>query len=82
MEYATLKIQVKNIEIKNKQLNEKTLTNLVFPPALIATDVLAIAAVAGTPPNNGINIFPIPCAINSRSAFNFSFFILPALAPP
>ena len=70
----------KNIEIKIT-IEWKTLTNLVFPPALIATDVLAIAAVAGTPPNNGINIFPIPCAINSRSAFNFSFFILPALAP-
>ena len=26
-------------------------------------------------------MFPIPCAINSWSAFNFSFFIFPALAP-
>ena len=48
---------------------------------MIATLVRAIAAVAGTPPKKGNNVFPIPCANNSRSAFNASFFIFPALAP-
>ena len=37
-----------------------TLTSLVFPPDFIATLVLAIAAVAGTPPQRGIIILPIP----------------------
>ena len=32
----------------------------VAMPALIATLVRAMAAVAGTPPKNGIIIFPIP----------------------
>jgi len=27
--------------------------------------VLAIAPVAGIPPNNGVTIFAVPCAINS-----------------
>ena len=69
-----------NIEISNA-IAWKILTSLVCPPALIATLVRAIAAVAGTPPKNGITILPTPCANNSISASNFSFFILPALAP-
>ena len=59
----------------------KTLTSLVWPPAFMATLVLAIAAVAGTPPRKGITIFPIPCAISSLEASIFSFFIFPADAP-
>ena len=55
--------------------------SLVSHPALMATLVLAIAAVAGTPPKNGIIIFPMPCAINSLSALSSSFFIFPAEAP-
>ena len=35
-------------------------TTRVCPPALIATLVRAIAAVAGTPPKNGKIVFPIP----------------------
>ena len=59
----------------------KTLTSLVCPPDFIATEVLAIAAVAGTPPSSGITMLPIPCAISSRLASRRSPFILPALAP-
>ena len=47
----------------------------------MATLVRAIAAVAGTPPNKGSIILPIPCAASSTFAFSFSFFILPAEAP-
>ena len=47
----------------------------------MATLVLAIAAVAGTPPKKGSRIFPIPCAVSSISALSFSFFIRPAEAP-
>ena len=48
---------------------------------MIAPLVLAIAAVAGTPPNIGITILPIPWATSSTSASIFSFFILPAEEP-
>ena len=58
-----------------------TLTSLVFPPDLMATLVRAIAAVAGTPPKKGMSMLPTPCAISSRCASIFSFFILPAEAP-
>ena len=37
-------------------------TILVTPPLLMATLVLAIAAVAGIPPKNGMIALPIPCA--------------------
>ena len=37
----------------------------VSPPLFMATLVLAIAAVAGTPPKKGSRIFPTPCAISS-----------------
>ena len=37
-------------------------TILVTPPLLMATLVLAIAAVAGIPPKNGIMALPIPWA--------------------
>ena len=55
--------------------------SLVSEPDLIATLVLAIAAVAGTPPKKGIIMFPIPCATSSRSASKGSFFIFEAEAP-
>ena len=55
--------------------------SLVSQPALMATLVLAMAAVAGTPPNSGITRLPIPCAISSLSASISSSFILPADAP-
>ena len=58
-----------------------TPVSLVSHPAFIATLVLAIAAVAGTPPKKGITILPIPCAISSLSALSSSFFIFPADAP-
>ena len=38
---------------------------LVCAPLFMATLVLAIAAVAGTPPKNGISILPMPCATSS-----------------
>ncbi|MPM42194.1 hypothetical protein SDC9_88857 [bioreactor metagenome] len=71
-----------NINIESKRTTECVrLVSLVWQPDLIATLVLAMAAVAGTPPKNGIIILPIPCATSSMPEFNFSFFILPALAP-
>ena len=38
---------------------------LVCAPLFMATLVLAIAAVAGTPPKKGISILPMPCATSS-----------------
>ena len=49
----------------------KTLTSLVCPPAFMATLVLAIAAVDGTPPRKGITKLPIPCATSSLEASIF-----------
>jgi hypothetical protein len=37
----------------------------VLPPFLILVAVLAIAPVAGIPPNRELPMFAIPCAINS-----------------
>ena len=54
----------KNIAAR-RTIEWQTLVSLVFPPDLIATAVLAIAAVAGTPPKNGMTILPMPCAISS-----------------
>ncbi len=54
----------KNIAARST-IEWKTLVRRVLPPDFIATAVLAIAAVAGTPPKNGIIILPIPCAISS-----------------
>ena len=50
-------------------------------PALMATLVRAMAAVAGTPPKNGMTMLPTPWAISSRSALRGSPFMFPAEAP-
>ena len=42
-----------------------TLTIRVTPPALTPTLVRAMAAVAGTPPKNGMTILPMPWATSS-----------------
>ena len=49
----------RNIE-RISTMEWNTLTRRVCPPDLIATEVLAIAAVAGTPPSSGIIMLPIP----------------------
>ena len=58
-----------------------TPVSLVSQPALIATLVRAMAAVAGTPPNSGMMMLPTPCATSSLSPLIRSCFILPADAP-
>ena len=44
----------------------------VLPPFLTLAAVLAIAPVAGIPPNKADAIFPTPCAINSVFELCFS----------
>src|SRR5260221_5519749 len=48
----------------------------VLAPALTFVAVLAIAPVAGNPPNKGETIFAIPCAINSTFGLCLSPLIL------
>ena len=47
----------------------------VFPPFLILAAVLAIAPVAGIPPNKADAIFPAPCATSSISERCFPLII-------
>ncbi len=54
----------KNME-HNSTTAWNTLVRRVAPPLLIATEVRAMAAVAGTPPKNGITMFPKPWARSS-----------------
>ena len=58
-------IGAKTIIDKNKTNAWIIPANLVCAPDLIATLVLAIAAVAGIPPKKGNTKFPIPCATSS-----------------